>query len=183
MINKKYFFITIVVIKYTLLINFIPELESTRYISFFNQCENIISCYNPYASIESLEQSFMSFPYSNLMYFVLLPFYFIASFLGVSFINLSYFFFEVMLIILLKRIFNTSLNHLYFLVVLNPLIIYSMGYLGQLDLIPLSFFLISLYFLKEKKKFESIFFIILALSSKIIFIILLPRNYSLFFKT
>lgn len=174
MINKKYFFITIVVIKYTLLISYIPELESTRYISFFSQCKNIVSCYNPYASIESLQQSFMTFPYSNLMYFVLLPFYFIASFFGISFVNLSYFFFEIVLIILLKKIFNTSLKHLYFLVVLNPLIIYSMAYLGQLDLVPLSFFLISLYFLKEKKKFESIFFIILALSSKIIFIIVLP---------
>ena len=153
MINKKYFFITIVVIKYTLLISYIPELESTRYISFFSQCKNIVSCYNPYASIESLQQSFMTFPYSNLMYFVLLPFYFIASFFGISFVNLSYFFFEIVLIILLKKIFNTSLKHLYFLVVLNPLIIYSMAYLGQLDLVPLSFFLISLYFLKEKIKF------------------------------
>ena len=56
----------------------------------------------------------------------------------------------MVLIYVLQKLFNVSLSNLYFILVLNPLIIYSIGVLGQLDFIPLTFFMISLYYLKDK---------------------------------
>lgn len=174
MLDKKYFLISLLLIKYLILLNFSPNLEVARYTSFFSQCKDFISCINPYDSIEFLDKSYLSFPYSNLMYFVLLPFYFTGNLLNVSFVNLSYLVFELVLIFTLKEIFKISDKNLYLILILNPLLIYSIGILGQLDFIPLTFFMISLYFLKEKNKKYSIIFLILSFSSKIIFIILLP---------
>ena len=174
MLDKKYFLISLLLIKYLILLNFSPNLEVARYTSFFSQCKDFISCINPYDGIEFLDKSYLSFPYSNLMYFVLLPFYFIGNLLNVSFVNLSYLVFELVLIFTLKEIFKISDKNLYLILILNPLLIYSIGILGQLDFIPLTFFMISLYFLKEKNKKYSIIFLILSFSSKIIFIILLP---------
>ena len=73
------------------------------------------------------------------MYFVLLPFYFIGNLLNISFVNLSYLVFEIILIYTLKEIFKISEKNLYLILVLNPLLIYSIGILGQLDFIPLTF--------------------------------------------
>ena len=174
MLDKKYFLISLLLLKYLILLNFTPNLESARYISFFSQCRDFSSCLNPYDGIQLLDKSFLSFPYSNLMYFVLLPFYFIGNLLNISFVNLSYLVFEIILIYTLKEIFKISEKNLYLILVLNPLLIYSIGILGQLDFIPLTFFIISLYFLKEKNKNYSILFLILSFSTKIIFIILLP---------
>ncbi len=174
MLDKKYFLISLLLIKYLILLNFSPNLEVARYTSFFSQCKDFISCINPYDGIEFLDKSYLSFPYSNLMYFVLLPFYFTGNLLNVSFVNLSYLVFELVLIFTLKEIFKISDKNLYLILILNPLLIYSIGILGQLDFIPLTFFMISLYFLKEKNKKYSIIFLILSFSSKIIFIILLP---------
>ena len=66
------------------------------------------------------------------------------------------------------------MQNLYLILVLNPVIIYSIGILGQLDFIPLTFFMTSLYYLKNKEKYYSIFFLILSLTTKIVFLILLP---------
>ena len=174
MLDKKYFLVILLILKYLFLLRLTPDLEINRYISFFEQCNNFKSCINPYGQIDLLEQTYLTFPYSNLMYFVLLPFYFLGSLLNISFVNLSYLFFEIILIYFLQKLFNFSLSGLYFILLLNPLIIYSISILGQLDFIPLTFFMISLYYLKDKDKYYSIFFIVLSLSSKIIFVILLP---------
>ena len=173
MLDKKYFLISILAIKYLFLLNYEPILETTRYLTFFSQCIDFQSCINPYLNIELLEKSYLTFPYSNLMYFVLLPFYFVSNLLSVSFVNLSYLFFEILMIFILRRMFNISDKNLSIVLILNPLFIYSISILGQLDFIPLSFFLFSLYFLKLKNKYLSILFIAFSLSSKIIFILLI----------
>lgn len=174
MLDKKYFLISILAIKYLFLLNYEPILETSRYLTFFSQCIDFQSCINPYLNIELLEKSYLTFPYSNLMYFVLLPFYFVSNLLSVSFVNLSYLFFEILIIFVLRRMFNISDKNLSIVLILNPLFIYSISILGQLDFIPLSFFLFSLYFLKLKNKYLSILFIAFSLSSKIIFILLIP---------
>ena len=174
MLDKKYFLISILAIKYLFLLNYEPILETSRYLTFFSQCIDFQSCINPYLNIELLEKSYLTFPYSNLMYFVLLPFYFVSNLLSVSFVNLSYLFFEILMIFILRRMFNISDKNLSIVLILNPLFIYSISILGQLDFIPLSFFLFSLYFLKLKNKYLSILFIAFSLSSKIIFILLIP---------
>ena len=142
MLDKKYFLISLLLLKYLILLNFTPNLEAARYISFFSQCRDFSSCLNPYDGIQLLDKSFLSFPYSNLMYFVLLPFYFIGNLFNISFVNLSYLVFEIILIYTLKEIFKISEKNLYLILVLNPLLIYSIGILGQLDFIPLTFFII-----------------------------------------
>ncbi|MDA7547850.1 hypothetical protein N8812_01990 [Acidimicrobiia bacterium] len=182
MLDKKYFLITIMFAKYLILLNFASNLEIIRYIPFFEICQDFSSCLNPYKDIQLLEKSYLSFPYSNLMYFILLPFYFIGGLLNLSFINLSYLFFEIILIYLLQKTFSISKRNLIFVLVLNPLLIYSIGILGQLDFIPLTLFIASLSFLRQKNKMYSLFFVILSFSTKIIFIILLPIVFLYFLK-
>jgi len=160
--------------KYLILLNFASNLEILRYVPFFELCQDFSSCLNPYRNIELLEKSYLSFPYSNLMYFILLPFYFIGEQLNLSFVNLSYLFFEIILIYLLQKTFSISKRNLIFVLVLNPLLIYSIGILGQLDFVPLTLFITSLYFLRQKNKIYSLFFLVLSFSTKIIFIVLLP---------
>ena len=144
--------------KYLILLNFASSLEIVRYIPFFEICQDFRTCLNPYTNIELLEKSYLSFPYSNLMYFTLLPFYFIGGLFNVSFINLSYLIFEIILIYLLQKTFSISKRNLIFILVLSPLLIYSIGILGQLDFIPLTLFVASLYFLRQKNKTYSLFF-------------------------
>ena len=108
------------------------------------------------------------------MYFVILPFFFIGSLSGLSFITFAYLFFEILLIYIFDKIFKLSPNEIIIGIILNPVIVFSIGVLGQLDLIPLTFFALSLLKLKENKKILSIIFLIIATSTKIVFIILLP---------
>ena len=102
------------------------------------------------------------------MYFVLLPFFFVSKIVDISFVILAYLFFEVSLLSVLQKIFQIEKNKFMFIVIFNPLIIYSVAVLGQLDFIPLTYFAFSLYYLKNKSKRLSILFILLAISSKII---------------
>ena len=168
--------------KYLILLNFASNLEILRYVPFFELCQDFSSCLNPYKNIELLEKSYLSFPYSNLMYFILLPFYFIGELLNLSFVNLSYLFFEMILIYLLQKTFSISKKNLIFVLVLNPLLIYSIGILGQLDFVPLTLFITSLYFLRQKNEINSLFFLVLSFSTKIIFIVLLPVVFLYFLK-
>ena len=167
MLDKKYFLITVMFAKYLILLNFASNLEILRYIPFFELCQDFSSCLNPY---------------SNLMYFILLPFYFIGELLNLSFVNLGYLFFEIILIYLLQKTFSISKRNLIFVLVLNPLLIYSIGILGQLDFVPLTLFITSLYFLRQKNKINSLFFLVLSFSTKVIFIVLLPVVFLYFLK-
>ena len=182
MITKKNIFLIIIIIKYAILLRFVPNLEVERYTNFFQQCTSFLTCINPYTGIENLDNQFLTFPYSNLMYYVLLPFFFVSKFLGISFVIISYLFFEILLLWILQETFQLDKNKFIFIVILNPLIIYSVAFLGQLDFIPLTYFAFSLYFLKNKNKRFSLLFILFAISSKIIFIILLPAIFVYFLK-
>ena len=183
MTDNKYFLYFVIIVKYFFLLRIFPDLELLRYNNFFELCNNFVNCINPYKQISTLESGFLTFPYSNLMYFVLLPFYFFSSLFDISFVNLSYLLFEVILIFLLQKIFNISIIYIYFILIFNPLIIFSVGFLGQLDFIPLTFFLISLYFLRENKKYISILFLTLAFFFKSNIYYITSDNCSLFFKT
>jgi len=160
--------------KYLFLLNISSEMEILRYIPFFELCQDISSCINPYKYIDLLPNSYLSFPYSNMMYFVLVPFYFLGQILNLSFVNMSYLVCELILIFLLKEAFSISQKNILLILILNPVLIYSAGILGQLDFIPLTLFIVSLYFLRLQKKNYSLLFLILAFSTKIIFIILVP---------
>ena len=182
MISNKKLYIPIIFLKYLVLFQYFPILESERYTSFFELCISLSSCLNPYSEILNLDNGFLTFPYGNFMYFVLLPFFLIGSSLGISFVILSYLFFEILLIFFLNKTYQVDNNQLIFIVILNPFLIYSSSFLGQLDFIPLTYLILAIYYLKEKKKYISIFFIVLAFSSKIIFVILLPVFLIYFFK-
>lgn len=160
--------------KYLFLLNISSDMEILRYIPFFELCQDISSCINPYKYIDLLPNSYLSFPYNNMMYFVLMPFYFLGQILNLSFVNMSYLVCELILIFLLKKAFSISQKNILLILILNPVLIYSAGILGQLDFIPLTLFIGSLYFLRLQKKNYSLLFLILAFSTKIIFIILVP---------
>ncbi len=181
--NKKSFIYIVFTAKYLILVNIIPELETSRYEEFFAQCNSFQNCINPYENMRILSKSYLNFPYSNLMYFVMLPFYFIGSIFQVSFTNLTYLFFEILLVYTLKKTFKLNENQLLLIVILNPVIIFSIGILGQLDFIPLTFFALSLLKLKENKKEMSIGYLLLAASTKVVFVVLLPIILLYFIKT
>lgn len=179
--NKQIFYV-VFILKYIYLLNVMPEMEIERYIYFFRQCENLAGCINPYGNIELLPSSYLSFPFSNFMYILLLPAFLITSFFNISFVNLTYLIFEIALIYGLKQTFTFTNQQLIPILLLNPVMIYSIGFLGQLDFIPLTFFIYSLFFLKNKKKYISLTFLIIASSTKIIFILLLPLSLLYFLK-
>lgn len=174
MLKNKNFLIIIIFLKYLIILNTEPFLELSRYQEFFKLCMNLTTCINPYSDISLLDNSYLTFPYGNFMYFSLLPFYFLSKLTGTSFIILSYIFYEILLIIYLKKIFNFSELNILFLLVLNPLIIFSISNLGQLDFIPLTYLIIALHYLKEKNKLSSLFWLLIAVSSKVAFSVLIP---------
>lgn len=172
--KEKIIFYVVLFTKYFFLLRITPQLEIDRYLEFFSQCESLSTCLNPYENITSLSKSYLNFPYSTLMYLFLLPWFLIGSIIEISFINLSYLICEVLLIYTLKKFYNLNEINLTLIVLLNPVIIYSMGFLGQLDFIPLTFFTFSLLKLKESNKYYALVFLVIAASMKIIFIILVP---------
>ena len=172
--KEKIIFYVVLFAKYFFLLRITPQLEIDRYLEFFSQCESLSTCLNPYENITSLSKSYLNFPYSTLMYLFLLPWFLIGSIIEISFINLSYLICEVLLIYTLKKFYNLNEINLTLIVLLNPVIIYSMGFLGQLDFIPLTFFTFSLLKLKESNKYYALVFLVIAASMKIIFIILVP---------
>jgi len=174
MLKNKNFLIILIFLKFVIIFNTEPILEISRYTDFFEQCVNLTTCINPYSEISSLGNSYLTFPYGNFMYFSLLPFYIFSKLLGTSFVILSYLFFEILLITFLKKIYNLSELSISFLLVLNPLIIFSVSNLGQLDFIPLTYSIIALYYLKERNKALSLFWLLVAVSTKISFSILVP---------
>ena len=129
---------------------------------------------NPYKNIEEFSQSFLTFPYSALMFVFLLPSYFVSYITDFSIVNLTYLLFEIILISTFKKIYDLKEDYLLLIIILNPVIIYSVGILGQLDFIPFTFFVLSLLKLKENKKYQSIIYLLIAGSTKIIFLILIP---------
>ena len=130
MLKNKNFLIILIFLKFVIIFNTEPILEISRYTDFFEQCVNLTTCINPYSEISSLGNSYLTFPYGNFMYFSLLPFYIFSKLLGTSFVILSYLFFEILLITFLKKIYNLSELSISFLLVLNPLIIFSVSNLG-----------------------------------------------------
>ena len=172
--NKKIFIYIVFFIKYLILLNLTPELEIERYKEFLNQCNSFQNCLNPYKNIEEFSQSFLTFPYSALMFVFLLPSYFVSYITDFSIVNLTYLLFEIILISTFKKIYDLKEDYLLLIIILNPVIIYSVGILGQLDFIPFTFFVLSLLKLKENKKYQSIIYLLIAGSTKIIFLILIP---------
>ena len=68
--NNIYF---IFILKYLLILTLTPELESERFLAFFDSCKEI--CLNPYQNIYELSNGSLSFPYGYVMYLFLLPFF------------------------------------------------------------------------------------------------------------
>tara|TARA_B100001564_G_scaffold338332_1_gene330080 strand:+ start:19 stop:1734 length:1716 start_codon:yes stop_codon:yes gene_type:complete len=108
------------------------------------------------------------------MYLFLLPFFHISELFSVSFIIISYIFTELILLKLLKSLFDIETNKLIFPIVLNPIIIYSVAIKGYLDFIPLLFFIACLYNLKNKKYSSAMWLLALGVGTKVVFIILFP---------
>jgi len=158
--------------KYVLLLFFIPELEYERFYDFYNICTGL--CLDPYINIQYLPKGSLSFPYGYVMYLFLLPFFHISELFSVSFIIISYIFTELILLKLLKSLFDIETNKLIFPIVLNPIIIYSVAIKGYLDFIPLLFFIACLYNLKNKKYSSAMWLLALGVGTKVVFIILFP---------
>ena len=119
MISKKNLFLISLFIKYLVLFSFIPNLEIERYTQFFDQCRSFSTCLNPYSEIINLDNQLLTFPYSSLMYFVLLPFFFASKIVDISFVILAYLFFEVSLLSVLQKIFQIEKNKFMFIVIFN----------------------------------------------------------------
>ncbi len=169
--NKNYLYLLFIV-KYALILTITPELENQRFYEFFNSCSGF--CLNPYENIQDMYTGSLSFPYGYVMYFFLVPFFFIAKLLSLSFIILSYIFVEIFVLKLLMNFFDTEIENLILPVVLNPIIIYSVVFKGYLDFIPLVFFILCLNNFKNKKHELAIFYLALGIGTKVVLILILP---------
>ena len=174
--NFKNLFNSLLVFKLLLLGSFSSELSLSLFLPFTN--EFIEGNFNPWDFYQENNLNPEAFPYHALMLYIHL----VPSFLSSLFENifLSNFLFKIPLLIsdliiyrLLCLLFENKKRIIIFYF-LNPIIIYSTYIHSQLDIIPMSLLMISIYYLTRNKFILSLTFIGLALSTKLHMLAVLP---------
>ena len=125
----------------------------------------------------------VSFPYGPLMFLFILPFAWLGWLLDTVFISenylhlgisLSVLFADLLLLIILLREFNEYKKKIYIFYWLSPIAIFISYWHGQLDIIPIMIFFISLIYLKKRSFFTSGILAGVAFATKHIVLLALP---------
>ena len=182
-ITKNKIFLTGLILKIALIIFLLPNITSNLFLPFIkNTIENL--SFDPWSNFLMTGGDINAFPYGLIMLLAYLPFSFVGNLLD-QFIYDGNFFelgfkltsliFDFLLLIFLSFITNNKSKNLLILCYwLSPIVIYTSFIHGQLDIIPISLLIGSLYFLKlNKYKLSGVFFA-LSLSSKFSMFIGLP---------
>jgi uridine kinase len=172
-IFKKPAFFFIFLIKILLLFSFSSEYHSELFFPFINSLS--FTNLNPWQT--HYEMGLIdSFPYHGLMLILLFPFTWLGDIfgLGLPFLKIPLLIADIVILIVLLKLFPSKEKKVLIFYFLNPIIIYSTFIHSQLDIIPTSILLVSIYFLTlEKIKISAIAFG-LALSTKIHVLVALP---------
>ena len=174
--NFKNLFNFIIIFKFLLLGFFSSELSSDLFFPFTNQFNQ--GNYNPWDFYEKNNLNPEAFPYHALMLYI----HIIPSLLSslIENVFLSNLLFKMPLLIsdfiiykLLCLLYENKKRIIIFYF-LNPVIIYSTYIHSQLDIIPMSLLMISIYYLTRNKFTLSLSFIGLALATKLHMLAVLP---------
>lgn len=166
--KNKFMLLCLVIIFIKILIMglFSSDYQNTLFYQFINNYISNGLLSNPYSL--SINYSGM-FPYPPFMLFVetiggILSSIFQSRFLINIFFKMPSLFFDILCFRYLLKLFPTKKYKVLILFFMSPIILYSTYMHGQLDIIPISLLIVSLYFLANKK---SILFCSLILSLSI----------------
>ena len=182
-IYNKFFLIGLI-IKLFLIIFFVPEIHIELFMPFLIDWIN-----DPNLIIwnkELMTNNISPFPYGIIMFCIFIPltsiFYLtnyifdLNNLLFVSnlFLKLTLLFFDFFALVILIKIFTKIKNEIILYYWLSPLVIFITYWHGQLDIIPVSLLLLSLFYLKNHSLNRSIVIIGLSIVAKHSMIICVP---------
>jgi len=131
--------------------------------------------FNPWQYYLENNLNLNSFPYHSLMLYILTPFAYLANLLHLEFLfKIPLLIADLLILYILFKILPNKKKSIYIFYFLNPILLYAIYIHAQLDIIPTSFLMLSVYFLVHKKYFISSFMFGLALATKLHVIIALP---------
>lgn len=122
-----------------------------------------------------------SFPYHGLMLYILSPFMLLINFFGIEnqlVVNLIFklplLLADMSLLVTLLRLFPSKEKNVILFYFLNPIILYAIYIHSQLDIIPMAFLMLGIYFISTERLRYSALFVGLALATKLHILIALP---------
>lgn len=175
---KEYFvqhlFLWAFFVKLTILTMFNSDYNSALFYPFLESVSS--ENFNPWHHYFVNGLNVDAFPYHGLMLWLLTPFALIgkATGLGSILIKLPLLLADVLVYYVLTKIFRNKDKLIFRFYFLNPIVIYATYIHSQLDIIPTSLVLVSIYFLINDKYNNSAVFLGLALSTKLHVAIAIP---------
>ena len=177
LIDSKYIFILI--FKIIVLAIFSSEYSSGLFQIFINNFLNILN--NPWQYYYENNLNLDAFPYHALMLYILsIPSIFLNLFNIENKFILNFVFklplliADITIFLILLKLFIRKQNKIILFYFLNPIVLYAIYIHSQLDIIPIAFLFISLYFLIKNKLLYFSIFLGFALSTKLNILIVLP---------
>ena len=182
-INKNFLFRFGLILKLFLIFFALPNIYSSWFIPFYQNSFDL-NLANPWGSHILSNGDSLAFPYGVVMYisYLILPFLgyvlesFVPTFLFISFgIGLTTLFFDYCCLIFIALISRKySLQLLIITYWLSPISLYVLYIHGQLDIVPVFFLILSLYFVHIKNFSLSGISLAFAISAKFSMVIALP---------
>lgn len=168
-----------ILIKIFLLYVFSSSYSSELFLPFTNVFTH--GNFNPWQYYYEHALNLDSFPYHGLMLYILSPFTLLINFfhienpLSVNFIfKIPLLITDIVLFITLMKFFPLKEKQIFYFYFLNPIILYAIYMHSQLDIIPMAFLMIGIYFLTLERLKLSAVFIGFALATKLHILIALP---------
>ena len=170
-------------IKILLILFITPNITSNLFLPFLKNSIDIFSL-DPWQKFLLISENVNSFPYGLSMLIAYFPLSYIGNIfdsyiydinlfeIGFKFSSLIFDYILFVFISLLSK--NKSPKILIISYWLSPILIYSTYIHGQLDIVPITLLIISVYFLKTNKFYIAGFFILLSILSKFSMLIALP---------
>ena len=174
--KSLFFLIFSLILKLIIVLTFNDNFAKIWYIPFINHALET-DLLNPWSTWLTYNYGNLQFPYGHLMLALFIPLEFLFSFFPYE-TQLGYFstlfIFDVLLFILIKKLFLYNINFLILFYWFNPIIIIPTYFFGFNDIIPLFFLVTSILFCKKNNFYLSGFFISIAIAIKLTFLISLP---------
>ena len=162
-LKKDRLFLAGLLVKLILISVFVPLIQSQWFLAFLiHTIENITP--DPWSNFLIAGGDSLSFPYGPVMLLALLPTtlagWGLDSIIGVNFFSglgfrLSLLGADILLLLLLLQQFNQYRNKIILFYWLSPLFLFITYWHGQIDIIPVVLFILSLSMLKQKKQLMS----------------------------
>ncbi len=185
-LNKNKLFQLGLLIKIFLILFITPNISSTLFIPFIKNSIESFS-FDPWNNFLLISENINSFPYGLSMIMAYLPLSFLGNLIDSYLYDMNFFeagfkisslvFDYILVVFILLLTKNKSSKILIISYWLSPILIYATYVHGQLDIVPITLLISSVYFLKSNKFYISGFLILLSCLSKFSMLIALPFIY------